>query len=73
MPWDVVRGHGKAFFLRFYISWTLTKNLQLSKSKSKEMLLIGGRGDLFEQLLFLASFNSSHFAIRQNSDNQKVR
>ena len=61
------------FFCDFTFLGLCQKILLLSKSKSEEMLLTGGRGDLSGQLLLVASFDSSHFAIRQNSEDQVIR
>ena len=57
------------FFCDFKF-WELPRKiLLLSKSKSGEMLLTGGRGDLSGQLLLVACPGSSNFALCQNSKN----
>ena len=59
------------FFCDFTFLGLHKKILLMSKSKSGEMLLTAGRGDLSGQLLLVVSFDSSNFALCQNSKNRE--
>ena len=62
---------GGCTVMRFFCDFTFfklpQKILLLSKSKYGEMLLTGGRGDLCGQILLVACFGSSNFALCKNS------